>query len=50
MSELTCFHRWSPWFDAYDNEGARWRLCSGLCRQHQSEGEPEPRVVIGRIE
>lgn len=49
--DIVCVHRWSPWFEALNGqENRRWATCSGLCKQIMHEGEPEPRIVIGRLE
>lgn len=47
--EIICVHCWSTWFDAH-GDGQRWRICRGLCKRSYFEDEPEPRVVIARIE
>jgi len=55
MNELVCVHRWSKYDDyggwlPVDAPVIRMRVCQGLCKQYQKEGDPEPRVVIARME
>lgn len=57
--ELVCVHRWSNWSPLYRRvtqsestelmEQCDMRTC-GLCSALQWRGDPEPRVVIGRLE
>lgn len=44
---IVCAHKWTGWFvgDSYGD----WRTCS-WCHATHRQLEPEPRVVIGRLE
>lgn len=48
--ELTCRHLWSSWFEAFGDKEKRWRMCGGLCKKVHLEGEPEPRIVVAKLE
>ena len=50
MKEIVCVHRWGCWVKlGYEGEESAFRECRN-CHEHQFSGQPEPRVVIGRIE
>lgn len=56
MKEIVCVHRWTEWlmdkpcYPGDKPDPKRWKECRGLCKRVWYEGDPEPRVVIGRIE
>lgn len=47
---VLCVHKWSDWFERGSDDSKRWRICGGLCKRVQSEGDEEPRVEVARIE
>jgi len=48
MSEIVCVHWWSVWFEPM-GDGPKWRICRGLCKRTQNDGDPDPEVVIARF-
>lgn len=54
--ELVCAHRWREWSFYLEKrvgdvpQEAKWRACARECGAIQRNDEPEPRVVIGRLE
>lgn len=54
--EVVCVHRWGEWSYHYvigvsgEPQDAKWRVCLRECGAIQRNSEPEPRIVIGRLE
>lgn len=51
MTEIVCAHKFGTWINTADSDGqpVRYKHCK-WCESYVKDGDPEPRIVMARIE